>query len=245
MAALLYRLGRFSARRHWRVIISWLVIIALAGIGYALFAGTLSPTVSIPGTATQEVQDELTEKFPKASGGSGTLVFATDDGSAFTTEEQSEIASFLDRIGSEDGVKATTDPFVTQAQLDDQRQQIVDGRQQLQDGRARLIAAQEQLDAGQAQLTAGQQQLDAARARPRPPDGSRRRGPARRPAGAARRAAGAAHRRAGPDRREHAILETQTRSSSTARSCWTWRRTSASSPRTAPRRSPPCSSPCR
>ncbi|THG30019.1 MMPL family transporter [Naasia lichenicola] len=164
MAALLYRLGRFSARRHWQVIVSWLVIIALAGVGYALFAGTLSPTVSIPGTATQAVQDELTEKFPKASGGSGTLVFATDDGSEFTTAEQSAIASFLNRIGSEDGVKATTDPFVTQAQLDDQKQQIVDGRQQIEDGRAQLTTAQQQLDAGQAQLTAGQQQLDAARA---------------------------------------------------------------------------------
>ena len=53
MATLLYRLGRFSARRAWLVIVAWVVILGLAGGAFALFGGTLTSAVSIPGTATQ------------------------------------------------------------------------------------------------------------------------------------------------------------------------------------------------
>ena len=41
MASLLYRLGRFSARRAWLVIVAWVVILGLAGGAFALFGGTL------------------------------------------------------------------------------------------------------------------------------------------------------------------------------------------------------------
>ena len=100
MASLLYRLGRFSARRAWLVIVAWVVILGLAGGAFALFGGTLTSAVSIPGTATQKVSDELAEKFPAASGGRGTVVFTTTDDSAFTAEQQTAIgrASCRERV---------------------------------------------------------------------------------------------------------------------------------------------------
>ncbi|ARC56252.1 Membrane protein YdfJ [Frondihabitans sp. 762G35] len=164
MAGLLYRLGRFSARRHWVVIVSWVVIIALAGVGYGLFKGPITSAISIPGTATQKVTDELAAKFPKASGGSGSLVFESSDGKAFTDAQKSGIGTLLSDVSKMDGVRATTDPFTTQADLASQKQKIVDGRAQITAAKEQLTTAQSQLDAGQKQLTAGQQQLDQAKA---------------------------------------------------------------------------------
>lgn len=164
MAGLLYRLGRFSARRRWTVIIAWVVIIALAGVGYSLFKGSVSSSISIPGTATEKVTDELADKFPKASGGSGSVVFESTSGKEFTSAQESGISSLLKDIAGYSGVRATTDPFTTQKQLDDQKQQVVDGRAKIADGEKQLQTAQSQLDAGQKQLDAGQAQLDAAKA---------------------------------------------------------------------------------
>jgi len=155
MATLLYRLGRFSARRSWVVIIAWVLILAVAGIGFAVGHGTLSSAVSIPGTATQKVADDLAEKFPQASGGSGTVVFETTDGSAFTKDQRAAIADVLDETAEIDEIRSTTNPFTTQEQLDDQKSELEDGRTQLED-------AQTELDAGQKKLDAGQEQLDAA-----------------------------------------------------------------------------------
>jgi len=164
MATLLYRLGRLAARRAWLVIVAWVVVLGLAGGAFALFGGTLTSAVSIPGTATQAVSDELSEKFPAASGGSGSVVFTTSDDSAFTDEQKTGIADLLTRTEELDDVKGTTNPFDTQAQLAEQAQKVTDGRAQIDAGTAQLEAGQAQIDAAQAQLTAGQQQLDAAKA---------------------------------------------------------------------------------
>ncbi|MCU1404674.1 MAG: transporter, partial [Glaciihabitans sp.] len=164
MASLLYRLGQFSARRAWLVIVSWVVLLGLAGGAFALFGGTLSSAVSIPGTATQKVADQLSEEFPAASGGAGSVVFTTTDDSAFTDEQKTAIAALLVEAQDIDTVKGATNPFDTQAQLEEQNQQVTDGRTQITDGQAQIDAGQAQLDAAKAQLVAGQAQLDAAKA---------------------------------------------------------------------------------
>lgn len=164
MAGLLYRLGRFSARRHWTVIVTWVLIIAIAGVGFLLFSGSPSPAISIPGTATATVQNELSAKFPKASGGSGSLVLKTTSGKAFTDAQKADVTSLLSDIAGLKGIKAANDPFATQAKIDAQKKKITDGRSQLVSGKEQIAGAQAKLTAGQAQLTAGQQQLDAAKA---------------------------------------------------------------------------------
>ncbi|KQO61360.1 MMPL family transporter [Curtobacterium sp. Leaf261] len=164
MAGLLYRLGRFAARRHWYVIVAWVLLLALGGVGYSLFAGTTSSNITIPGTATAKVQDELADKFPKASGGSGTIVFATKDDSAFTDAQKADIKSFLGDIDDVTAVKSTVNPFTTESDLEAQRQKITDGRSQIADGKQQIADAQTQLDAGKQQLEAAQQQLDTQKA---------------------------------------------------------------------------------
>ncbi|MCL9665867.1 MMPL family transporter [Curtobacterium albidum] len=164
MAGLLYRLGRFSARRHWLVIIAWIVIMGIAGLTYSLFAGTISSSITIPNTKTSQVQDELADKFPSANGGNGTLVFETTDGKAFTATQKADVKDFLDGIADLDGVKEVRDGFTTQDQLDEQRQKIVDGRQQIADGQAQIDQQNTQLESGKQQIASAQTQLDQQRA---------------------------------------------------------------------------------
>ena len=157
MATFLYRLGRFCARRARHVVVIWVALLAVAGGAYALGHGTLSSAVSIPGTATAQVTDQLRAALPAASGGSGTVVFHTADGSAFTDAQRTAISSALAGAGSVEGVRAVTDPFQTAAQLATQQQQV-------DTGRAQLTAGTAQLQAGQAQLDQARQQLDGAKA---------------------------------------------------------------------------------
>ncbi|MCR2784836.1 MULTISPECIES: MMPL family transporter [unclassified Microbacterium] len=155
MANLLFRLGTFSARRAWTVIVGWVIVLGMAGGAFLAFGGSLASSFSIPGTETERVNEQLSDTFPELTGASATAVFATDDGSAFSAEQQDEIAALLDDIAGVEGVAGVTDPFSVESERAQQAQQLDDGRAQLDAGIA-------ELDAAEAQLTAGQQQLDAA-----------------------------------------------------------------------------------
>jgi RND superfamily putative drug exporter len=169
VARLLARLGRFSARRPWFVIIGWVLALAAAGGGFLLSGGALASGFSIPNTPTQAVTDRLNEELEGVGGAVGTIVFQTDDGSAFTAIQREGIADALEDVSGLDHIANVVDPFATAAQ---QAAQV----QQLADARAQLDAGQQQLDAGRAQAeTAGmgdalaaqfaeqQAQLDAQR----------------------------------------------------------------------------------
>lgn len=184
MAKLLYRLGLGAARRPMIVILAWALALALAVGGFLAFGGTLSSAVTIPGTPTAQVTDRLKEEFPDASRGTGQVVFATEDGSAFTPDQRDRIEQLLSTVRDQQAVADVVDPFDVQRQqedartaLEDGRQQIADGEQGLADGRrqvdggrARIAEAKEQAEDGQAkleesarQLEEGQATLDAAR----------------------------------------------------------------------------------
>ena len=178
MAELLYRLGRFSARRARTVIAAWLAVLAAAGAAYVVAGGTLASGFTIPDTPTAEVTARLEERFPEASGATGTVVMSTRDGSAFTAEQQAAISDLVGRVTALDGIANVVDPFATEAERAAQTEEIAQGRASLEEGfgqleqartqveagRAQLDAAQGQLDEGQRQLDEAQAQLDAARA---------------------------------------------------------------------------------
>ncbi|MEV4900255.1 MMPL family transporter [Citricoccus sp. NPDC055426] len=178
MAELLYRLGFGSSKRPWTVIGSWLVVLALAVGGFLAFGGTLTTSITIPGTPTSQVTDRLQEEFPEAANGAGTVVFRTDDGTELTGEQEQQISALLTEVEDIDGVDSILDPFATEeqkatgrqdladgrAELEDGRQQLADGQAQLDDAVAQAEDAQAQLDSGAEQLDAGQAQLDEARA---------------------------------------------------------------------------------
>ncbi|WP_136041808.1 MULTISPECIES: MMPL family transporter [unclassified Microbacterium] len=163
MASLLYRLGSFAARKAWTVIVSWILILGLGVGAFLTLGGTLSNSFDIPGTASGEVTDELAEKLPDSAGGTGTVVYRTTDGSAFTDEQKQEISDLAAGAEDLDGVASVIDPFDAQQQQADRAQELADGEKQIADGRTQLDAAQTQIDEGRAQIEAGLTQLAAAR----------------------------------------------------------------------------------
>ncbi|WAC67679.1 MMPL family transporter [Microbacterium sp. SL75] len=164
MAELLHRLGTFAARRAWTVIVAWAVILGVVVGGFLVGYKGLSSSFDIPGTASGDVISELQGELPDFAGASGAVVFRTDDGSALTDEQKTEISALVASASDLPDVARVTDPFTAQQHLEDQRQQVVDGRQQLEQARAQAESGQQQLDAGRAQLEAGQQRLDQGKA---------------------------------------------------------------------------------
>lgn len=178
MAELLYRVGRFAARRHWTVIGAWLAAMLVGLATFAAFSGPVSSAITIPGTPTGQVADRLARDFPGTGGGSGSVVIDTTDGEPFTAAQRRDVADLLDRIAAVEGVQGVTNPFETQAQLDANRSRLTAGQRKLEQGRAAIEQGREQLEAAQQELDAqrqaaeasgapaqAQQQLDAAQAR--------------------------------------------------------------------------------
>ncbi|MFI6478588.1 MMPL family transporter [Nonomuraea sp. NPDC050663] len=155
MAELLYRLGRFSARRAWWVIIAWILALALAVGAFLAFGGTMSSTMTIPGTPTAQVTDRLKSELPVASGGTGTVVFHAKDGSALTDAQREAISDTLREVDGLEGVDQVADPFTTAGMREEQAKKV-------EDGLAKVDAGREQLDKGQEQLDEARSQAEAA-----------------------------------------------------------------------------------
>jgi len=163
VAELLYRLGTFAARRAWTVVIAWLGILAVAGIGFAIGFKGLATSFDIPGTASGAVTEELQERLPDFSGASGTVVFQTTDGSELTAAQRAAISDLVATGDDLPDVASLVDPFEADAERAARAEELEQGRQQLEAGHTQLDAGQAQLDAATQQLEAGQAQLDAAR----------------------------------------------------------------------------------
>nr|WP_240978421.1 MMPL family transporter [Planctomonas sp. JC2975] len=159
---MLNRLGLFSARRPWTVLVGWLVALGIAAGAFLAFGGTLATSFDIPGTETSKVTAQLKSELNQTGGATGTVVFQTTNGSKLDDSQKSEISDLLDSVAKVDGVDSIVDPFTTAAQRDQQAKKLSDGQAQIDAGKDQLAQAQAQVTAGRQQVDTGQQQLDAA-----------------------------------------------------------------------------------
>ncbi|NRQ31926.1 MMPL family transporter [Nonomuraea sp. NN258] len=161
MAELLYRLGRFSARRAWRVIIAWAVVLVAAVGAFLAFGGTMSSTMTIPGTPTAQVTDRLKTELPVASGGTGQVVVRAENGAELTADRREAVSAALREAAGLDGVDQVVDPFTAAAARADQAKKITDGLAKVEAGRAQLDQGQQRLDQARAQTEAAVEQAGA------------------------------------------------------------------------------------
>lgn len=186
MATWLYRIGEAAARRAWAVVLIWALIIAGVAGAYTAFHGKLSNTFTMPGTQTQQLSDELAQRFPSANRGSGQIILTTGNGATLTEEQKQAFSIALNKLTSEvPSVDAVTDPFTTtsklaeaktqlneaHAKIDAAPSQIEDGKKQLstaasqiEEGTKQIAESEKKLDDSQEQITAGRKQLDDAQA---------------------------------------------------------------------------------
>jgi RND superfamily putative drug exporter len=161
MAQLLYRLGKFSAKRAFAVIAIWVLLIGTAGAGALLAGGKLGTTMTLDGIPSQDLATSLQETFPEAARASGQVVFHKADGVEFSMAEISGISNLLDSVKALIAVDDVDDPFITQATLDSQRADLAAGLVAISDGKAEIKTNQASLDAGQDQLDAAKSDLEA------------------------------------------------------------------------------------
>ena len=164
MSTLLYSLGRWSYRRPWRVLIAWLLLLALAGAGAALFSQGTDNKFSIPGTESQAGLEQLSRTFPQVSGTNAQFVVVAADGTKITDDDyRTRIEDTISTIEKLDGVLAVTDPYdasITGSISDDDSAAIV--RMQF-DGQATDVPEstrtdlQSTVDALEPELPAGSQ----------------------------------------------------------------------------------------
>jgi RND superfamily putative drug exporter len=131
----------------------------------ASFAGKLSTTMSLPGTPSQLVIDDLKKSFPLATNASGEVVFHKTDGVAFTAAEKQQVADLLAKVKTQPSISDALDPFVTEAKLAKNRADLADGKNKLQTAPDELKAAQAKVDSGKLKLADAQKQLDAGKAK--------------------------------------------------------------------------------
>ncbi|MFV0320277.1 MAG: MMPL family transporter [Microbacterium sp.] len=129
MSTLLYSLGRWSYRHPWRVLVGWLLLIAIAGGGALAFMKSTDNAFTIPGTEAQEGIELLSRTFPEASGTSAQLIVVAPEGSRVDEVPYATgIADAITQFDELDGILAVTDPFddiVTGLVSDDGRAALV------------------------------------------------------------------------------------------------------------------------
>jgi len=88
VSTLLYRLGSLAYRARGRVLAIWLVVLVAVGALLAINPPQTSTEFSIPGTASQEVMDQLEKEIPSSSGTSVSVVFEAPEGQRVDTAER-------------------------------------------------------------------------------------------------------------------------------------------------------------
>jgi RND superfamily putative drug exporter len=86
MATFLYKLGRFAFRRRRYVVLVWIGLLALAGVGAATAPSAPSDNFTVPGTEAQQAFDLLHERSPgsNADGAGARMVFKAPNGGTIT-----------------------------------------------------------------------------------------------------------------------------------------------------------------
>src|ERR671919_846158 len=126
----LARWTRACATHPWRVVFSWLGIVALLIVLVSTVGGELRDEFEIPGSDTQRATDLIESEFASEQGGVLNLVFAAPEGEQLDTpERQAAIEDALARIQTdqfaptedEAGIESVGDPFADDTISDDGR----------------------------------------------------------------------------------------------------------------------------
>lgn len=112
VSSFLYRLGRAAFLHRVRVILVWLAILVVVGLGAAGLGKSFDNSFSLPGTSSQQALDQLNRTFPQVSGSSVQVIFvAPEGGSVRATDERAAIDTAVKAYGRIDQVSTVASPF--------------------------------------------------------------------------------------------------------------------------------------
>lgn len=113
MSALLYRIGRYSFRARRLVLLLWVLLVAVLGVGAATLAAPSATTFNLPGTQSQEAFDLLEERFADLplDGGSAQIVFVAENGTVTDPAQRRRIDEVVHAAAGAAEVAGVTGPF--------------------------------------------------------------------------------------------------------------------------------------
>ncbi len=111
MGRLLYRLGRFCAKRPLVVLIAWLVIAIGVVAAMSALGSMTNNNLSLPGTESQAATDLLAAKFPPQQNGSNPIVFHVNSGKLTDSANKQAIEDSYKQLKKLPIVYSATDPF--------------------------------------------------------------------------------------------------------------------------------------
>ncbi|MEG3627228.1 MMPL family transporter [Streptomyces poriticola] len=118
MATFLYKLGRLAFRRRHLVVLIWVALLTLAGVGAAGAPPAGSTSFSIPGTEAQKAFDLLEERFPgsSADGATARVVFKAPAGETMTdADHRATVEKTVQELSDGAEVVSVADPYTGQA----------------------------------------------------------------------------------------------------------------------------------
>lgn len=112
MSSMLYQLGRLMARKRRTVLITWLLILALAITSMVTLSHGTNDEFAIPGSESQNALDHLKHVFPEVSGTSAQIVVVAPEGTSIDTpRNRTAIGNLAKHIADYDQVALSADPF--------------------------------------------------------------------------------------------------------------------------------------
>lgn len=113
MASLLYRLGKISYRRRWRVLLIVVAVLGLLGVGAATLSGPTTNAFNIPGTESTRALAVLKDKMGVGADNASATVVFTAHGSAKLTDAaaRAAIEKAVAALGRAPQVTSASDPF--------------------------------------------------------------------------------------------------------------------------------------
>ncbi|MDX6645744.1 MAG: putative drug exporter of the superfamily [Miltoncostaeaceae bacterium] len=104
-------LARWSYRRRWVVVVSWVVgLVALTGVG-TMIGTSYSSSQSLPGTDSQAAVDLLQREFPSQSGETDTIVWSVPSGSVRDRAVRARVEPMLSEVAGSANVAGVGSPY--------------------------------------------------------------------------------------------------------------------------------------
>ncbi|GAA2575186.1 MMPL family transporter [Winogradskya consettensis] len=106
MARFLARIGGFSARRRWLIVVLWIALLAAAAGGAAAWSKPLDPDFTIDGLASVGTLQRIDAEFGISDDPGGDIVFAAPAGQSLTAGDKATITRLSSDIAALPGVAA-------------------------------------------------------------------------------------------------------------------------------------------
>jgi RND superfamily putative drug exporter len=111
MNAFLEALGRWCARRHWQVIVAWVILLGVLLAARNSFGGKFVNDYTVPGSQSSQGLALLKKDFPAQGGYAGQIVFHAKSGTV--TTQTSAVNTSMANIAKLPHVISAVSPFAT------------------------------------------------------------------------------------------------------------------------------------